>query len=155
MSTFYKNMSSERALEKAMRYCSFQERCVFDVENRFRAWNVKREDWDKLIDSLIEQDFLNQKRYVEAFVRGKFLIKRWGKNKIKAELFQKKISGNVVDKSIETEILEEDYFKTIKLLIEKKRHLIKDEDKSKIKEKIFRYLSSKGYETELIFRFLN
>lgn len=154
MSTFYKNMSSERALEKAMRYCSFQERCVFDMENRFRAWNVKREDWDKLIDSLIEQDFLNEKRYIEAFVRGKFLIKKWGKNKIKAELFQKKISGIEVDKSIETEILEEDYSKTIKLLIEKKRQLITDDDKLKIKEKIYRYLLSKGYESELIFKHL-
>jgi len=147
-------MSSERALEKAMRYCSFQERCVFDMENRFRAWNVKREDWDKLIDSLIEQDFLNEKRYIEAFVRGKFLIKKWGKNKIKAELFQKKISGIEVDKSIETEILEEDYSKTIKLLIEKKRQLITDDDKLKIKEKIYRYLLSKGYESELIFKHL-
>ncbi|MGE0561138.1 MAG: regulatory protein RecX [Flavobacteriales bacterium] len=155
MSKFFKNISYDRALEKAMRYCSFQERCVFDMENRFRTWNVKREDWDKLIDSLIDQDFLNEKRYVEAFVRGKFLIKKWGRNKIKAELFQKNISGIVVDKSIEAEILEDDYYKTIQQLIEKKKLLIIDDDKLKIKEKIFRYLSSKGYETELIFRFLN
>ena len=47
MSKFIKNMSYDRALEKAMRYCSYQERCVQDLEKRFYAWNVKKIDWDK------------------------------------------------------------------------------------------------------------
>ena len=148
-------MSSERALEKAKRYCSFQERCILDVENRFRAWNVKKEDWDSLIDKLIEQNFLNEKRYIEAFMRGKFLIKKWGKIKIKAELNQKKIYGKEIDEAISEEINEEDYVDTIKYLIVKKKGLLNERDKSKEKEKIYRYLLSKGYEQELIFKYLS
>lgn len=147
-------MSNERALEKATRYCSFQERCILDVENRFRAWNVKKEDWDLLIDKLIEQNFLNEKRYIEAFVRGKFLIKKWGKIKIKAELNQKKIYGKEIDEAIANEIEEDEYVKTIKNLIVKKKNLLNESDKSKEKEKIYRYLLSKGYEQELIFKFI-
>jgi len=55
-----------------MWYCSFQGRCQFDVENRFRAWNVEKKNWDKLLDYLIDENYLNEVRYVEAFVRGKF-----------------------------------------------------------------------------------
>lgn len=147
-------MSSERALEKAKRYCSFQERCILDVENRFRAWNVKKEDWDSIVDKLIEQDFLNEKRYIEAYVRGKFLMKKWGKIKIKAELNQKRIYGKEIDETIENEIEENEYVKAIKNLIVKKKNLLNERDKSKEKEKIYRYLLSKGYEQELIFKFI-
>ena len=148
-------MSSERALEKAKRYCSFQERCILDLENRFRAWNVKKEDWDLIVDKLIEQDFLNEKRYIEAFVRGKFLIKKWGKIKIKAELNQKRIYGKEIDEAMENEIEEAEYFKIIKQLIIKKKSLLNEKDKLKEKEKLYRYLLSKGYEQELIFKFIN
>ena len=147
-------MSYDRALEKALWYCSFQERCIFDVENRFRVWNVKREDWDKIMDVLLEQNYLNEKRYIEAFVRGKFLIKRWGKIKIVAELYQKKISGKEVSEAIEKEISDEDYHEAIVQLIDKKKQLLNEDDPYKIKEKLYRYLLSKGYESDLIFKFL-
>lgn len=147
-------MSSEKALEKAKRYCSFQERCILDVENRFRAWNVKKEDWDALIDKLMQQNFLNEKRYIEAFVRGKFLMKKWGKIKIKAELNQKKIYGKEINEVIENEIEEDEYLKTIKQLIIKKKSLLNEKEKLKEKEKLYRYLLSKGYEQELIFKFI-
>jgi regulatory protein len=127
---------------------------MLDLENRFRAWNVKKEDWDALIDKLIEQNFLNEKRYIEAFVRGKFLIKKWGKIKIKAELNQKRIYGKEIDEAMENEIEEDEYFKTIKQLIIKKKSLLNEKDKLKEKEKLYRYLLSKGYEQELIFKYI-
>ncbi len=148
-------MSSERALEKAKRYCSFQERCILDVENRFKAWNVKKEDWDLLVDKLIEQNFLNEKRYIEAFVRGKFLIKKWGKIKIKAELNQKRIYGKEIDEAMKNEIEEDEYLTTIKQLIIKKKALLNESEKSKEKEKIYRYILSKGYEHEWVLKYLN
>ena len=58
MSKFYKNMSYERALEKAMRYCSYQEHCQLDLTNRFIAWNVKKTDWNKILNHLIKEDYL-------------------------------------------------------------------------------------------------
>ncbi len=147
-------MSYDRALEKALWYCSFQERCVFDVENRLRAWNVKREDWDKIIDLLLEQNYLNEKRYIEAFVRGKFVIKRWGKIKIVAELYQKKISGKIVSEAVENEINDDDYQEAIVQLIDKKKKLLNEDDPHKLKEKLYLYLLSKGYESDLILKFL-
>ena len=95
-----KKIDYQKALEKAMRYCVYQERCILDVENRLLAWGLPKSDWDKLIDVLLEQDFLNENRYIEDFVRGKFLIKKWGRNKIKAGLLAKKISGTEVDKNL-------------------------------------------------------
>ena len=151
MSKFIKNMSYDRALEKAMRYCSYQERCVQDLEKRFYAWNVKKIDWDKILDYLIEEDFLNENRYVEAFVRGKFRIKKWGKNKIKMGLIAKRVfDEKQFIATVESEIEDKDYTKTMIDLIEKKGQLIKEEDKVKKRDKLYRYMMGKGYESELI-----
>lgn len=147
-------MSYDRALEKAMRYCSYQERCMQDLEKRFEAWNVKNEDWDNIIDSLIKDNFLSEHRYVEAYVRGKFLMKKWGKNKIVMGLKQKRIAGEMVNKALISEISEDEYFNTIVDLILRKGELIIEKDELKKRDKIYRYMLSKGYESDLIVKHL-
>lgn len=146
-----KNMSYDRALAKAMRYCSFQERCQLDLTNRFIAWNVKKSDFDKILDVLIADDFLNETRYVEAFVRGKFKMKKWGRNKIKMGLIAKRVyKESQFEKVFNEEVDAEEYIKTITILIEKKGSLINETDEIKKRDKIYRYLLSKGYESDLI-----
>lgn len=147
-------MSYDRALEKAMRYCSYQERCLQDMEKRFVAWNVKKQDWDKIIDYLIDENFLCETRYIEAYVRGKFFHKKWGKNKIVLGLMQKRISGSKVDEVIKQEIEEEVYLNTIKELISKKSNLIDESDSLKKRDKLYRFMLSKGYESELVVKYL-
>lgn len=147
-------MSYDRALEKAMRYCSYKERCLQDMEKRFVAWNVKKQDWDKIIDYLIAENFLSEARYIEAYVRGKFFHKKWGKNKIVLGLMQKKISGSKVDEVIKQEIEEEVYLNTIKELISKKSNLIDESDSLKKRDKLYRFMLSKGYESELVVKYL-
>lgn len=147
-------MSFDRALEKAMRYCSYQERCVMDIEKRFYIWHVKKSDWDKITDFLIDQDYLNEKRFIEAYVRGKFTIKKWGKNKIIMGLMQKNISGKKVNDIIAQEISEEEYIATINSLLIKKNRSINEPDELKKRDKLYRYLLNKGYEFELIIKAL-
>lgn len=143
-------MSYDRALEKAMRYCSYQERCLLDMEKRFVAWHVKKQDWDKIIDCLIDDNFLNETRYIEAYIRGKFNIKKWGKHKIVAGLMQKRISGIKVTMALNSEIEEEDYLNTIRTLIDKKAFLLEEPDSLKLRDKLYRYMLSKGYESDLV-----
>lgn len=68
----------------------YQERSLFDVEQRLEAWGLKKSRWDEVIDALLKDDFLNEERYIEAYVRGKFFSKKWGRNKIILGLKKKK-----------------------------------------------------------------
>ncbi|MDG1476912.1 MAG: regulatory protein RecX [Vicingaceae bacterium] len=148
-----RNMSYDRALAKAMRYCSFQERCQLDLINRFIAWNVEKKNFDKILDVLIADDFLNEARYVEAFVRGKFKMKKWGKNKIKMGLISKRVyKESQFEQVFNEEIDEEEYLKTISELIEKKGHLIEETDEFKKRDKLYCYMLGKGYDSELILK---
>ena len=144
-----KKIEYQKALEKAMRYCVYQERCILDVENRLLAWGLPKNDWDQLIDKLIDKDFLNENRYIEDFVRGKFMIKKWGRNKIKAGLLQKKLSGTIVNQELRS-IDENEYQNTIKSLIEKKKLLLGIKDDLVLRDKLYRYLLGKGFESELV-----
>lgn len=146
-------MSYDRAIEKAMRYCSFQERCILDVKNRLLAWNVKKEEWDKVIDKLLELDFLNEDRYVEDYVRGKFTMKKWGRNKIKAGLMQKRISGKKVTEELNS-IDERQYESTIENLIEKKKNLLALKEGLELRDKLYRYMIGKGFESDLVLKCL-
>lgn len=149
-------MSFDKAREKAMRYCSFQERCQLDLLNRFRAWNVEEKNWDKLLDDLIDENFLNEQRYVEAFVRGKFKMKRWGKNKIKMGLIAKRVFNEAQFETVfNSEIEEGAYINAISELIEKKNLLINEPNSFIRRDKIYRYMLTKGYESELVVKELD
>jgi len=117
---------------------------------------LKKSNWDKIIDYLIEEDFLNESRYVEAYVRGKFRIKKWGKNKIKLGLMNKRVyNEGLFNDVVESEVTNEDYQKTIIELIEKKSLLISESDDLKRRDKLYRYMLGKGFESELISRELS
>ncbi|PJB15349.1 MAG: RecX family transcriptional regulator, partial [Flavobacteriales bacterium CG_4_9_14_3_um_filter_32_8] len=90
-----------------------------------------------------------------AYVRGKFRIKKWGRNKIILGLLQKKISNKLINEAIHREIEEEEYLQMINELIDKKIQLINESDELKKRDKIYRYLISKGYESELVANELN
>lgn len=150
MAQFFKNMLPEKALEKAKWYCSFQERCKQHVINRLIAWKVEKKYFDSIIEKLEDDDFLNEERFAEAYVRGKFSQKRWGKIKITAQLYQLGVAKKFIDKALQNEINEEEYKKALHYLAEKKEAQLTSETATDRKTKLFRYLASKGYETDLI-----
>jgi regulatory protein len=113
------------------------------------SWNLNLEDVDALISDLITHNFLNEERFAEAYVSGKFRIKRWGRVKIRQQLKLKKISAYSINKGMSV-IDDDEYIKTAKELIESKSRLIKSKNQWDKINKLKRYLSSKGYETELV-----
>ncbi len=141
------------AKHKIEAYCAYQERCEKEVLDRLKKWNIYGEQADVIVADLISNNFLNEERFAEAFVSGKIRIKRWGKIKIKQQLKQKQISSYSINKAIN--LIDNDlYLSNLNYLVNKK---IKDLNlKSKIswenKAKIQRFLQSKGYENQLIFK---
>lgn len=100
---------------------------------------------------LIKQDFLNEERYARSFARGKFRLKKWGRNKIKQQLYARRISDYCIRKAM-TEIEEEDYIDTLREVIDKKVNQLEDQPKLIRKDKAIKYALSRGYESNLIFK---
>lgn len=129
--------------------CAYQERCYQELDRKMRTWGLDQEDRDALLADLISNNFLSEERFAEAYVSGKVNIKRWGKIKIRQHLKQKFISDYSTKKALEG-IEDSVYFGNLQHLTERKYALLKGPDDYNKKVKLYRYLASKGYETEYL-----
>ena len=114
-----KYLSVQEALQKLMNYCVYQDRCHQEVEAKLDKLGMQEEAKAHIIQELIQHDFLNESRFVESFIRGKFKFKQWGKQKIRYHLKQKNIPQQLIDKNMSV-IDESAYQDTIRELIKKK-----------------------------------
>ncbi|MBG6132003.1 regulatory protein [Aquimarina sp. EL_43] len=142
------------ALRKMERYCAYQERCHKDVEDKLRTMKLIPEAKEKIILHLLDQNFLNEERFAKAFARGKFNIKKWGKQRIVRELKFRNISPYNIKTALK-EIPEKDYFETFHKLAEKKYYSITEQDKNKKRKKLIDYLLYRGWETTLVYEKVN
>ena len=125
-----------------------------EVNKKLNKLGVYGDEIDKYLSHLIDKNFLNETRFSENYVRGKFNSNDWGKIKIIQELKSRKISTWNINNAL-SEICDEDYLKKIRGLSIK---IIKENSgiqKEKIKEKILNKLQYKGWEKELIFKEIN
>lgn len=144
-----KTYSKEGAKPKLEKYCAYQERSHKQVFDKCRSYGLSESDSNEILVELIQSNFLNEERFVEAYVKGKFKIKSWGKQKISQGLKLAGINQKLISLSIQ-EIKFEDYIKTIQRLAEKKLKTLKEGTDFEKKIKVQRYLLSKGYKYDEI-----
>ena len=148
-----KALYSNYIIEKAKRYCAYQERSVSDVKLKLYEWRVKTNKVDKIIQTLLDENFLNEERFARLFASGKFRIKKWGKLKITAHLRAKMIHDYVILQALE-EIDEEDYLNTLISLIAKKKLRMSEPESLSSRNKVLYYMLSRGFEKHLVFKYL-
>ncbi|HNW68920.1 MAG TPA: regulatory protein RecX [Bacteroidales bacterium] len=136
-------------LHKAQAYCAYQERCTQEVVQKLRDWKVDENRIPKIIEQLTAENFINDVRFTETFVRSKFKLKKWGKNKVAYELRLKKIPDPIISQSLQA-IDDQEYRATLQHLKGQKSKETKEKDLFKKKQKIIRFLVSRGFEMELV-----
>ena len=143
-----------QALDKCMKYCAYQERCQLEVRQKLDTFKLTSDQKEQVIVTLIEQNFLNEQRFAEAFARGKFRMKGWGKIKITLSLKQKDISEYCIKKGL-LEIDANEYLECLSKLVAKtyqqKKGLMAHQRKSKTAQ----YVLGRGFEPHLVWEELN
>lgn len=114
-----------------------------------RSFLLIPEAKDEILLYLINENYLNEERFTRSYIRGKFYIKHWGKQKIKSQLKMKGISEKLIQNCMD-EIYEDDYTKQIQIFAEKLLPTYKEGNDFQKKNKLIRFLVTKGYEYELI-----
>ena len=142
------------AIEKLKKYCAYQERCQMEVRKKAYSYGLSSEEAESLITNLIRENFLNEQRFAEAYVRGKYKFKRWGRKKLELELKSRQVTSYCIKKGM-AQIEPAIYFSNLVHLAEKRLPLTKGKNQAEIKQKLFRHLLSKGYESNLIEEVVN
>ena len=105
---------------------------------------------DTIIAQLIEDRFLNEERFAKSFARGKFNIKKWGKNRIVRELKFRDISKYNITTALK-EIEPEAYSTTLDHLAKKRLVQITETNTQKRRKKLADYLLYRGWESHLVY----
>jgi regulatory protein len=142
------------ALSKAMALCSRREYCIDDIRSKLYTWSVGESDIDPIIANLVKENFINEVRYSEAFVKDKFKYNKWGKVKIRANLKVKKIPADVISSALNS-IDHDRYVKTLEELLATHRRSVKAKNQYDLKGKLLRFGLSKGFESELLYDILS
>ncbi|MGI9581147.1 regulatory protein RecX [Chryseobacterium sp. RRHN12] len=144
-----KSYTFEEIKQKLVNYCVYQDRCHAEVEQKMREFLLIDEAKEEIILYLLKENYLNEERFTRSYIRGKFYIKHWGKNKIKMNLKQKQISEKLINSCFD-EIDDTDYEKTIRKIFDdyySRQTGLKEYQK---KTKTIKHLMSKGFEYEKI-----
>lgn len=142
------------ALSKAMALCSKREYCTDDIRTKLQSWGIGESDTGRIIMNLIKENFINEGRYAEAFVKDRFRYNKWGKVKIRSGLKMKKIPGEIIKSALDS-IDDNTYRKTIEDLISVHRRSVKAKNQYDLKGKLLRYGLSKGFESDLLYDILS
>ena len=138
------------ATKKLEGYCAYQERCHKDVITKLKEMRMIPEAIDQIVTHLIQENYLNEERYAQCFARGKFNIKKWGKNRIINELKHRDISAYNI-KSALAEIDDTLYLKAFDSLAKKRLRALTETNVQKRKRKLADYLLYRGWESHLVY----
>lgn len=146
-----KKLTKEQVFQKLKHYCGYQERCHSEVKEKAYSFKLRKAEVEELISMLIEEGYLNEERFAIMFAGGKFRIKQWGRNKIKYELKQKKISDYCIRKALNN-IDEKEYLSAAERLAKKKWASVNDPGSNRFVKmtKTRDFLFQRGYESEIV-----
>lgn len=128
--------------------CARSEHCESEIREKLRQLGLGSLNSDEVLRQLVEDDFINNSRYAEAFTNDKFRLGQWGRVKIQAALASKGVSEKDIQAAL-SEINEKEYRETLARLASAQSDGI-DLEVYRDRAKVIRHLLSRGFESTLV-----
>ena len=148
-----KPLTPDQVLDKMAKYCAYQERCVKDVKDKLKTFDIPQEEKTKILDYLLDNRFVNDERFAKIFVQSKSNQNDWGANKIRYHLIQKGIAKDIIEEALgQTD--EEVYRQRLIEILKTKAKTVKAANDFEKKRKLAAYAMQKGFEGSLVWETL-
>ncbi|MDO9257686.1 MAG: regulatory protein RecX [Bacteroidales bacterium] len=142
-----------QAYRKAADFCVIQDRCVSELQLKFIGWGIDRSYTANIISKLIEEGFIDEKRFAFNYAGGKFRINGWGKLKIAASLRARNIPALLIQQALSSFQMDE-YTSFLSTLLQKKLRQLGGDTNQNRQKAVF-FAASRGFEQGLITEFLH
>ncbi|MFM8349072.1 MAG: regulatory protein RecX [Bacteroidota bacterium] len=148
-----KYYSVEEARKRIEAFCAYQERSHQQVRRKLFLLGMTSTETENILTDLITAGFLSEHLFAKAYAGGKFRMKKWGRTRIEQQLRRQGLSTRCIAVGLK-EIDRKDYEKTLRDLLDKKIKTLKGDTQIVIKHKAARFAIAKGYEPDLVWKFL-
>jgi len=140
-------VSFEKALKRLQNLCARQEKCTWDIMLKLKLWGVKNEEVQKIVSMLVDEGFVDDRRYASMFAREKSQLNKWGSIKIASALRAKKIDESIIKEAL-LELQPKFDRATLENIITTKAKQVKAKSPSDLRAKLVRFGLSRGFELE-------
>lgn len=148
------DQNAKNAYAKMAHLCSRSEQCSTDIRKKMVAYDLVDEVVEEIISKLKAEKFINDERFVKAYISDKFRINKWGKLKLRHNLRMKGLPEDIIRESL-AEIDEEKYKKVLIKTMKDKAKTIKKKGKFEKMGQVIRFAQTRGFEPEMIHRYIN
>ncbi len=138
-----------------MALCSRGEKCEYDASEYMLSHGATQEQADIAVEYLVQNNFIDNARYADAFASDKFRFSRWGAHKIATALKRKRIPGDLIAAALDKAIDPESEKQTVEYEMAKKLRGIKDDTSQQAWQKLTRFGAARGYRPELCNEIIN
>ncbi|MEA3500388.1 MAG: regulatory protein RecX [Candidatus Marinimicrobia bacterium] len=144
----------DRAKEKAFFLLTYRDHSVNELKTKLKQRDFDEKVIDKTIEYLLENGYLDDEKFGKMYLNELLNNKRSGMMIIRKKLYQKGLSRDLIDNLLEN--LDDDIFLSNCLFhLKKKKILLEKKHDQNIKNKLYNYLSRKGFRYEIILNSFN
>ncbi len=144
-----KPKTAAQALTSLMRLAARSEKSSGDALRLMQRWGVAEAERQGVLQKLINDRFIDDRRYAEAYVREKSRLAGWGARKIAMQLRTKGIAQDVIKEAL-TQLDADDVQQRLGDKLRRKLKTIKASSEYELRGKLFRYALSQGYDYEQV-----
>lgn len=149
-----RQLTYEQALTRVTSLCSASEYCIHDINEKLYRWGISNTDSERIIDYLLDEKYIDEARYAQAYTNDKLRFSHWGRIKIKSMLRMKHISDRDINNAFDN-ISEEEYESILRDIIKGKAKSEGDAEDYASRAKIIRFALQRGFEMGEITKFIS
>jgi len=129
--------------EKIRHWCARSERSTSETKTKLHRLGASPHEASEFIGALEKEGFINEERFVNAFIHDHFNLKNWGPRKLYHGLLKKGCQSHLIEQvlaQLTTEELENALQRTLD-----SRFILYPEEHQTNRERLIRYLQNRGY----------
>ena len=120
-----KEKTEEEAFLQLAALCANAEHCQYEMLEKMKRWELSDEAQARVMARLIEERYVDDRRYARAFVKDKIRYNKWGHRKVQQGLWMKP-------------------------LLKQKRKSIKANSDYELNQKLVRFAYGRGFTFDII-----
>ena len=144
-----KTKTAQQALQSLMRLAARSEKSTGDALRLMRTWGVPEAEQRGVLEKLIADRYIDNRRYAEAYAREKSRLAGWGERKIAMQLRMKGVERETIS-AVLAEVLQDDSLaERLQEKLEKKLRTVKAANDYELRGKLLRYALGLGYDYDM------